>query len=510
MLYHVRSPDPARQGTPAEGSRQGDSSVRNGLPAPARLVRVVVAILAFLGGLTLAVWPQASEDGVAVRLPVTGAIGPATDDYIARSLEKARAQGARLVILEMDTPGGLDTSMREGIKTILNSPIPVATWVGPSGARAASAGTYILYASHIAAMAPGTNLGAATPVQIGGADPFPTGEEPEEQRDESDDEADEEAANDEDAAPAPRSQAGMEEKIIEDAVAYIRGLAQLRGRNAEWAEKAVREAASLSADDALEENVIDVVARNIDHLLEQIDGRVVDVPAGEITLRTEGLAVETIEPDWRTRLLSVITNPNVAYILMIVGIYGIILEFYNPGMMVAGVTGAISLLLALYAFQVLPINFAGLALMGLGIALLIAEGFAPSFGILGIGGVVAFVIGSVMLIDTDMPGFGISWYVIGAVAVANVGFFMVVLNMAVRAMKRAVVSGHEALVGKTARVVDWKGGTGRVRLLGETWNARAASPLKAGQDVRIETVDGLTLEVAPETAEPTETEARTS
>lgn len=452
----------------------------------------------------MAVWPQASEHGVAVRLPVSGAIGPASDDYVARSLEKARERGARLVILEMDTPGGLDTSMREIIKTILNSPIPVATWVGPSGARAASAGTYILYASHIAAMAPGTNLGAATPVQIGGADPFPTQEEPEEERnDDANGNGEEaEAAND-DESPAPRRQAGMEEKVIEDAVAYIRGLAQLRGRNAEWAERAVREAASLSSSDALEENVIDVVARNLEDLLEQIDGRVVDVPAGEITLETEGLAIETIEPDWRTRLLSVITNPNVAYILMMVGIYGIILEFYNPGMMVAGVTGAISLLLALYAFQVLPINFAGLALMGLGMVLLIAEGFAPSFGILGIGGMIAFVIGSVMLIDTDMPGFGISWYVIGAVAVANAGFFMVVLNMAVRAMNRAVVSGQEALVGHTARVVDWKGGTGRVRVMGETWNARAGTPLERGQDVRIDKVDGLTLEVAPD-GKPTE------
>jgi membrane-bound serine protease (ClpP class) len=453
-----------------------------------------LVLLALGLAVLLAGWLQAANDRTAVLLRVDGPIGPATSEYIERGLAEARERDAELMILVMDTPGGLDTAMRDIIKAILGSPVPVATYVSPSGSGAASAGTYILYASHVAAMAPGTTLGAATPVRIGDA-PVPG----EERNEDAEAENGEEAAQDDDAEEeAPPPVVGIEEKVIEDAVAYIRGLADLRGRNAEWAERAVREAVSLHAREALELNVIDVVARDIDDLLHQIDGRVVEVPVGEVTLHTEDLAVVAIEPDWRTILLGVITNPNVAYILMMVGIYGIILEFYNPGMLVPGITGAICLLLALYAFQALPINFAGAALMMLGIVLLVAESFAPSFGVLGVGGIIAFVAGSILLMDTDAPGFGISWYLIAGVAVANAGFFMFVLTMATQAFRRRVVSGRESMIGDIGRVVDWSGREGRVRLHGELWNARADESLRPGQQVRVENVDDLMLTVRPE------------
>jgi membrane-bound serine protease (ClpP class) len=315
----------------------------------------------------------ASAATVAV-LDIGGPIGPATADYVERSFDKAIAEQADLIVLRMDTPGGLADSMRVIIQKILAAPVPVVGYVAPSGARAASAGTYILYACNIAAMAPGTNLGAATPIQIGGASLAQTPSE------------------DEPAEPeAKPGKPGLEDKMVNDAVAYIRSLAQLRGRNADWAEKAVREAASLSASEALSADVIDLISADLNDLLAKIDGRKVEVGSQERTIETASAVVMTLEPDWRTELLGLITNPNVAYILMLIGIYGIILEFYNPGMVFPGVTGAISLLLALYAFQVLPVSYAGLALIGLGLALMVAEMMVPSFGTLGLGGIVAFV-----------------------------------------------------------------------------------------------------------------------
>src|SRR5690606_32585173 len=342
-----------------------------------------------------------------------------TADYIVRGIESAEEEGAALVVVELDTPGGLDSSMRSIIQAILGSSVPVAVYVWPQGARAASAGTYILYAAHIAAMAPATNLGAATPVPIGGTAPAPGGESPsapgsEPAPDAEDDPAD---ADDDDSPRAPAGSAS-ERKAINDAVAYIRSLAERRGRNADWAERAVREAESLSASRALELDVIDYVARDLDDLFAQIDGLRIDMPSGEITLDTSGLVVERIEADWRTRFLSVISNPTIAYILLLIGIYGLVLEGYSPGAILPGVVGAISLLLALFALQVLPVNFAGLALILLGIILIVAEFFMPSFGALGIGGVTAFVIGSIILMDTDVPGFGISIALITSIATA--------------------------------------------------------------------------------------------
>jgi membrane-bound serine protease (ClpP class) len=451
-----------------------------------RVFAIALALM-LLGGSLLAKDPR-----VAVLLDVAGPIGPATAHYLHGGLEKAQEQGASLVVLRMDTPGGLDVSMREIIQDILASAIPVVTYVAPSGARAASAGTYILYASHVAAMAPGTTVGAATPVQIGGTPtPFPKPNEGEPK-------PEPEAGDAEERPEAFQRHPTMADKAVSDAVAYIRSLAQMRGRNAEWAEKAVREAASLTSEEALKEGVIDVLAQSTDDLLARLDGRAVSVRGKMQTLDTGNLTLREIEPDWRSRFLAVITNPNVAYILMILGIYGLILEFYSPGMIVPGVTGAISLLVALYAFHVLPINYAGLALLLLGIALMTAEAFVPSFGALGIGGAAAFVIGSVMLLETDVPGYGISWLLIGSIALVSSGIFVLVMMLLVRARRRAVVTGPEEMIGSKGRVIEWSDRGGRVRVHGEIWEARASKPLQQGQEVRVANIDGLTLIVEPE------------
>lgn len=430
--------------------------------------------------------------GYVMLLTVEDAIGPATDDYIARALARAAAEGAALVVIRMDTPGGLDTAMRGIIKNIINSAVPVATYVAPSGARAASAGTYILYASHIAAMAPGTNLGAATPVAIGGG--FPGDGDGGEEQDKSDKPAPEPAA--------PKS-AG-ERKAINDAIAYIRGLAQLRGRNAEWAEKAVREAASLPAQEALELGVIDMVAGSVSDLLQQAEGRVVQVQGGERTLRLSVLPVREVEPDWRSRLLSVITNPNIAYILMLIGIYGLIFEFSNPGAIVPGTVGAIALLLALYSFQLLPINIAGVALILLGVALMVAEAFEPSFGMLGIGGVIAFVFGSIILIDTEVPGFGIDLSVIITFALTSALLFVFAIGMAIKARHRPVVSGIEQIIGSEAVALADFDQRGAVSVHSEIWTATTRAPVHKGETVRITGLNGLVLEVEPVTRQPKE------
>jgi membrane-bound serine protease (ClpP class) len=290
----------------------------------------------------------------------------------------------------------------------------------------------------------------------------------------------------------------MEDKIVNDAVAYIRSLAQLRGRNVEWAEKAVTEAASLPASEALEQNVIELMADDVPDLLAKLDGRTITIGGEEITLRTADREVVAIEPDWRTELLSIITNPNVAYILMLIGIYGIIFEFYSPGMIFPGVAGAICLLLALYAFQVLPVNYAGLALIVLGIAMMVGEMLMPSFGALGVGGIVAFVVGSIMLMDTDLPGFGISWQVVGGVALSAALLLMLMIAMLSRSHRRAVITGQEEMVGSTGQVVRWSAEEGHVRVHGEIWQARGPAGLSPGQQVRIRAIRALTLDVEPE------------
>lgn len=419
-------------------------------------------------------------------LEIDGSIGPATSDYIERGFDRAAGENAGLVVLRMNTPGGLDTAMRDIVQAVLGSGIPVASYVAPGGARAASAGTYILYASHIAAMAPGTNLGAATPVQIGGEGGLPQPDLPGKEVEPDSGEAPEESRD------------AMEHKLINDAAAYLRSLAQLRNRNQEWAEKTVREAASLPAEEALAIGVIDVIARDMTELLSSIDGRVVSVRGREVVLETRDLQVVVIEPDWRTELLSVIADPNIAYILILIGIYGLIFEFYNPGFIFPGVVGAISLMLALFALQVLPVNYAGLGLLILGIIFMVSEAFVPSFGALGIGGLIAFVIGSVLLIDTEAPGYGVSIPLIATFSVISGAFFMGVIGMAVKARQRPVVSGQEELIGATGRAMSDFTGLGRIQIHSESWQAKSATALKRGQKVRVIAIDGLTLIVEPQ------------
>ena len=424
-----------------------------------------------------------------VLLPVEGPIGPATSDFFVRKLKESAEDGAALVVVTIDTPGGLDTAMRDMVQAILASEVPVVSYVSPSGARAASAGTYLVYASHVAAMAPATNLGAATPVQIGGSPaPAPAPDKPP---------ADEER---ESSGPKKAAEPGSatERKAVNDAVAYIRGLAELRGRNVEWAESAVREGASLPADEALAAGVVDLVAPDLIALLKALDGRKVQLQSREVELQTAGLVVRELEVDWRTELLALLTNPNVAYLLMLIGIYGLLLEGYNPGAVVPGVVGSICLLLALFAFQVLSVNYAGLALIALGVVLIVAESFVPSFGALGLGGVIAFVIGSVILLDSEVPGFAIAWQLIATMALAGSLVLLAIVSFAVRARRRPVVSGAEGLTREMAEAVEDFDHQGLVRVHGELWTAQSAQPVRAGQRLRIRKVDGLVIQVEPE------------
>jgi membrane-bound serine protease (ClpP class) len=439
---------------------------------------------------------------VAVR--VEGIIGPATSDFVRHGLDHAQAANAGLVVIEMDTPGGLDTSMRAIIRDILASPVPIATYVSPGGARAASAGTYILYASHIAAMAPATNVGAATPVEIGAPGiGKPDGDEdagrkPAGGKGESGQEKD---GKDAPAGKSPRP-AGrgdtMMEKVENDAAAYLRSLAQLRGRDPDFAERAVREAASLSAEEALKANVIDLVASDLKDLLARLDGREVKLDSGNtVRLATAGAEVERLTPDWRNRILSLLSNPQLALVLMMIGIYGLFFEFTSPGFGVPGVAGLICLLIALYAFHLLPVNWAGVALIAIGATLMLAEAFLPSFGALGVGGIVAFIVGGLFLIDSEAPGFGVPLPFLIALAVASAALLAAVGGLAARTHRRPVVSGRESLVGSLGLVTNVSADAAWARVQGESWRVAATRPLVPGEQVRVVRVDGLTLQVEP-------------
>jgi len=466
---------------PGEGTLRTMTRVRRGAAACLALAICAAAALpaCFAGAPDLP-----PTGGVAVVLAIKDAIGPATSRFFAQALETAQERHASLVVLELDTPGGLDTAMRDMIQRMLASPIPVVVYVAPSGARAASAGTYLLCASHIAAMAPATNVGAATPVELFPTTaPPPAGAPPEEASDKSKSEREARALD------------THERKLLNDAVAYIRGLAELRHRNADWAESAVRQAASLTAKQALEQHVIELVAADLGDLLRQLDGRKVVTVSGEVTLATRDLATLRIEPDWRTQLLATLTNPNLAYLLLLIGIFGLLAEGYHPGAILPGVAGTISLLLALYSFQILSVNYAGLALLLFGIALIAAEAYVASFGALAVGGVVAFVMGSILLLDRAVPGFAIAGSLIATVALVFTLLVLALITYALRARAQPVATGAQRLLAETAVALGDFDERGLVRVGGELWQAVTRTPIKAGERLRIEKIDGLTLTV---------------
>ncbi|MDP1693126.1 MAG: nodulation protein NfeD [Burkholderiaceae bacterium] len=471
------------------------------LKAMRRMARTAGAAL--LLGLTAWAAPAAP----VLVLEVQDAIGPASASYMIRGIAKAAQVGAPLLVIKLDTPGGLDSSMREIIQAILASRVPVAVYVSPEGARAASAGTYILYAAHIAAMAPATTLGAATPVAIGlpGSERKPAPEDKGSKPGGGQGDAASGAASQNAAKPAPPPLAPadtMTAKQVHDASAFIRGLAQQRGRNAEWAERAVREAVSLTASEALREKVIDIVAEDLNDLLAQIDGRRVRVQGAQVTLATRGLAVEVLLPDWRQRLLSVIANPSFALILMMIGIYGLMFEFSSPGFGVPGVVGAICLLLAMFALQLLPVNYAGLGLILLGMALLAAEVVTPSFGIFGVGGIVAFIAGGLLLFDRDIPGLGVPLPLIFGLAASSAAVVLLGGGMALRARRRPVVSGQEEMLDAEGVVLATGNADSWAQIHGERWRVTCPEALQPGQRVRVVGMHGLTLQVRPESVVP--------
>ncbi len=427
--------------------------------------------------------PANIPSGAIWLLQIKDAIGPATSDYAVRGIASANHAGAALIVIEMDTPGGLDGAMREIISAILASEVPVATFVAPKGARAASAGTYILYASHFAVMSEATNLGAATPVQI--VPELPTGPG---------------------SDKPPATPTAMEKKIVNDASAYIRGLAALRGRNAEWGEQAVRDGVSLSATEALDQHVIDYVARDLDDLVDQLEGKSATVGGREVILQIRDAPRHLLAPDWRTELLATLTNPNIVLILGMIGVYGILLEFYHPGATIPGVAGIICLILAGYALHLLPVNYAGLGLILVGLALMAAEAFSPSFGVLGIGGIIAFTIGGIMLFDSDLEAFSIGLPALAATAIVLAGLIILTIQIALKVRRKGVRTGVQSMLGQTGEVlvdipgVDAGATGGQVRVAGEIWKAGADTTLPPGATVRVTAVRGMVLMVEPATS----------
>ncbi len=454
-----------------------------------RIVGRTLQIPAFLAAFLVAAWSTHSSADTAsvVELEIEGAIGVATADYVQSGIEHAVETGAELVIINMDTPGGLMKPMRGIVQDILASPVPVAVYVTPAGARADSAGTYILFAAHVAAMTPTTHLGAATPVPLIGGDGSDRG-------------GDDAAEGEEETDPS----SAMDRKMMNDAISYIRGLAERHGRNADWAEDAVTEAATLTAAEALENNVIDFVATDRADLLAQVDGHEVVVNNEPRTLSTAGATVVAFEPDWRIRLLNVISNPEIVILLGLIGLYGLMYEGWNPGAIVPGVVGVICLLLAAYALQVIPVNYAGLGLILVGVALMVAEAYAPSFGALGIGGIAAFVFGAIIMFDTDIPGFGISYAFVVGIALVFAVLLIWLISYLLRLRRRGAVSGRESIVGGIATALEDFNEAGKVWIEGEAWQARSTVPISKNQNVVVRTMDGLVLVVDPVAADADE------
>jgi membrane-bound serine protease (ClpP class) len=446
------------------------NAARNGFgPAPARSGRASVstiatcACVAFVVALLALAAPASAAPQPVATIEIEGVISPVTLRLVGLAIDRAQAERAQALIIQLDTPGGLERSMRAIVQRMMNAEVPVVVYVAPTGARAASAGVFITMAAHVAAMAPATNIGAASPVMVGGGTADKT----------------------------------MMKKIENDAAAFIRTVALERGRNADWAEKAVREAVAITERDALKLKVIDLIADSVPDLLEKIDGRVIKLPKGPVTLATKGAPVRPIEIGFRDRFLNVITDPNVAYVLMMLGMLGLFFELSNPGVILPGVIGGISLILAFFAFQSLPINYAGLLLILFGIVLLIAEIKIVSHGVLAIGGIVSMALGSLMLFDAPEVGFRVSWWVIGPTVAATAGLFLFVVAAGVRALGRPPSTGAEGLLGRTATVRERLGPEGQVMVSGEIWRAVAeGEPLEPGAQVRIVGVDGLTLRVA--------------
>lgn len=415
---------------------------------------------------------------VVYRLVIDGAISPASAELIRRSIDKTAEARAQALIIELDTPGGLVESTRDVIQAILASPVPVVVWVAPGGARAGSAGVFVTLAAHVAAMAPGTNIGAATPIQLGGGTPMPGGPAPADT-----------------VAERARGETALDQKILNDTIAFIRTIAEKRGRNADWAEQAVREAASITETEALRLNVVDLVVATVGDLLERIDGREVEVIDRTVTLSTAGAEVRTIEPGLRFKILDTIANPNVAFVLMLIGIYGIFFELMNPGAIFPGVVGGISLILAFFALQALPVNYAGVLLLLLSLILFIAEIKVVSHGLLTVGGVVAFVLGATMLFDTPEPFFRVSWSVIIPAAALTAGFFVFAMGKAYSTWRTKPTTGREGLVGERGVVRRRIDPAGQVLVRGELWAARAEEPIDAGEAVEVVAAEGLTLRV---------------
>jgi membrane-bound serine protease (ClpP class) len=454
---------------------------------------IAVFISLVLGFLASAAYAESE----VVVLEIRGAIGVATADYVISGIEHAEASGAELVVIDIDTPGGLVGPMRDIVQKILTSRVPVASYVTPDGARADSAGTYILLASHIAAMAPTTHLGAATPVSITGENVTPEdmGDEP------APGEPDEDAADGAEPAAEPQGGSAMERKVLNDAIAYIRGLAERHGRNADWAEKAVTEAATLTAAEALEQNVIEFIAEDHGALFEQIDGYEVTVGSDTVALETDNVVIEKYEPSWRIKILSAVASPEIVLILGMIGLYGLMYEGWNPGAIIPGVVGVICLLLAAYGLQVLPVNYAGLALIIVGLALMTAEAFAPSFGALGLGGIAAFVFGAIMMFDSGIPGFGISLTFVISIAILAALAIIWLVTFVLKLRRRGAVSGRGSIVGGVGVAMSDFTGDGKVWLEGEAWAARSRVPVTKDQEVVVTNLVGLTLEIEP-VAEP--------